>query len=71
MINRLNNSGPVGLLTVIHLKQAQIRYWEPSNILYNQVPFTIKSKGNFSIQTLKNANKLGITILSFKWADIF
>ena len=71
IINRLNNSGPVGLSTVIRLKQAQIKYWEPSNILCDQVPFTIKSKGNFSIQTLKIANKLGITILSSKWANFF
>jgi len=49
MINRLNNNSPVGLSIVIHLKQAQIKYWEPSNILCNQVLFTIKSKKNFSI----------------------
>lgn len=71
MFNRLNDNGPAGLSTIIRLKQAQIRYWEPSNILQDKVPATVLSKGNFSIQIIKMANKLGIAILSSTWSEYF
>jgi len=71
LFNRLNNPGPAGTSTIIRLKQAQIKNWEPTNILSETLPVKIKEKNNFTITVLKMANKLGLTIQSPHWTKRF
>ena len=37
LMNRLNNTGPASISTLIRLKQAQIKNCEPNNILTNKI----------------------------------
>ena len=71
MIARLNNPGPASTTTWIRLKQAQIRNWEPSNILVDPLPKDFNVKGNLSAMILKLANSLDITIRSTQWSEKF
>jgi ribonuclease HI len=71
MLARLNNTGPAGTSTWIRLKQAQIRNWEPTNILVNPLPKEFSTKGNLSASILKLANTLGITFKSAQWEEKF
>ena len=60
LINRLNNTGPSGIATIIRLKQAQIVNWEPTNILTEGVPNSFTCKDNFAANALKMTNNRGI-----------
>jgi len=70
LLNRLNNIDHPGTSTLIRLKQAQIKHWEPSNILSNNIVHNSYKK-NLSAQILKTANKLNITFSDSQWTDIF
>jgi hypothetical protein len=59
LIHRLNDPGPARKATIIRLKQAQIKNWEPKNILSEKISSSFDCKGNFSAAIAKLANKLG------------
>ena len=71
LINRLNDTGITGQATIIRLKQAQIKNWEPTNIFTEEIPNSFNCKGNFSASTLKMANDLGIRFDNNNIKNIF
>src|SRR5438552_8969826 len=57
---RLNDTGPTGISTKIKLKDAQIKYWESTNIIQSQITDFIKTKGNLQANILALLYKTGI-----------
>ena len=71
LINRLNDPGAAGTSTIIRLKQAQLKNWEPSNILSEGIPKEWFHKNNFTVASLRLANQIDISIDNWKWTETF
>jgi exonuclease III/ribonuclease HI len=71
LINRLNDRGTAGKSTLIRLKQAQVKSWEPANILTEEIGSDFGGKGNFSATLIKVANKMGIRFENTEMESIF
>ena len=71
LTNRLNDTGPMGISTKIRLKDAQIKNWEPDNILVKYTPYLLKMKGNFQANVLALAHKMGIKYLGSDLSQLF
>jgi len=71
MINRLNDKGEAGKSTIIRLKQAQIKNWEPTNLIKEKIPVSFDCKRNFSATLVKVASELNIGFANEELEKIF
>jgi Reverse transcriptase (RNA-dependent DNA polymerase) len=70
LTNLLNNNKHPSVSTIIRLKQAQIKQWEPANILVENTRQSPPKK-NLSAAILKTANEIGITYPDSQWKETF
>src|SRR6185369_7154382 len=71
LIHRLNDQGLADKATLIRLKQAQIKNWEPENIFSEKIPNSFDYKGNFSATITKLASKLGFKFNNTNLEQLF
>ena len=68
---RLNDTGPTGISTKIRLKDAQIKYWEPTNIIQSQITDLIKTRGNLQANILALSHKTDIKYKGLTFNQMF